>query len=86
MVVYQGAAGPVREERVNGFVGDGFGPEAAPSQGGESGIRGRRQWAISEIPVKGPLAGQELRAIPHVDAFWFAWAAFHPSTSIYGGP
>ncbi|MBI3029184.1 MAG: DUF3179 domain-containing protein, partial [Candidatus Rokubacteria bacterium] len=32
------------------------------------------------------LAGQRLRAVPHVDAFWFAWAAFHPSTSVYGGP
>jgi hypothetical protein len=34
--------------------------------------------------VKGPLAGRRLAAIPHVDAFWFAWAAFNPATSVYG--
>ncbi|MGH7396703.1 MAG: DUF3179 domain-containing (seleno)protein [Candidatus Rokuibacteriota bacterium] len=36
--------------------------------------------------VTGPLAGKRLRAIVHVDAFWFAWAAFHPATGIYGAP
>jgi Protein of unknown function (DUF3179) len=36
--------------------------------------------------VRGPLAGKRLRPIPHVDAFWFAWAAFHPQTSIYAAP
>jgi Protein of unknown function (DUF3179) len=34
--------------------------------------------------LKGALAGRRLSPIPHVDAFWFAWAAFNPSTSIYG--
>jgi len=29
--------------------------------------------------------GKRLKAIPHVDAFWFAWAAFHPATTIYTG-
>jgi hypothetical protein len=43
-------------------------------------------WNLLGRAFKGPLAGTQLRAIPHVDAFWFAWAAFHPSTSIYGGP
>ncbi|MBI3030129.1 MAG: DUF3179 domain-containing protein [Candidatus Rokubacteria bacterium] len=43
-------------------------------------------WNLLGHAVKGPLAGQRLRAVPHVDAFWFAWAAFHPSTSVYGGP
>ncbi|MGH7265041.1 MAG: DUF3179 domain-containing protein, partial [Candidatus Rokuibacteriota bacterium] len=35
-------------------------------------------WNLLGHAVKGPLAGQRLRPIPHVDAFWFAWAAFHP--------
>lgn len=52
------------------------------------GCRGRETgsvWNLLGHAVKGPLAGQRLRAIAHADAFWFAWAAFHPSTSIYGG-
>jgi hypothetical protein len=40
-------------------------------------------WNLLGHAVKGPLAGKQLRAIPHVDAFWFAWAAFHPSTSVH---
>ena len=36
--------------------------------------------------VSGPLAGKRLRAVSHVDAFWFAWAAFNPATSVYGTP
>ena len=40
------------------------------------------QWTLLGRAVKGPLAGQRLRPIPHVDAFWFAWAAFHPTTSL----
>ncbi len=41
-------------------------------------------WNLLGRAVIGPLAGQRLRPIPHVDAFWFAWAAFNPSTSIHG--
>jgi hypothetical protein len=43
-------------------------------------------WNLLGRAVKGPLAGQQLRPVPHVDAFWFAWAAFHPSTSVHGAP
>jgi hypothetical protein len=41
-------------------------------------------WTLLGHAVKGPLGGQRLTAIPHVDAFWFAWAAFNPATSVYG--
>jgi hypothetical protein len=41
-------------------------------------------WTFLGHAVKGPLAGKRLRALPHVDAFWFAWAAFHPTTAVYG--
>ncbi|HLF50079.1 MAG TPA: DUF3179 domain-containing (seleno)protein, partial [Methylomirabilota bacterium] len=40
-------------------------------------------WNLLGRAVSGPLAGRELRPLPHVDAFWFAWAAFHPATSIH---
>jgi len=43
-------------------------------------------WTLLGHAVKGPLAGKRLRAIPHVDAFWFAWAAFNPTTSLYSSP
>jgi len=43
-------------------------------------------WTLLGHAVRGPLTGTRLQPIPHVDAFWFAWAAFHPSTSIYGAP
>ena len=43
-------------------------------------------WNLLGYAIKGPMAGKRLQAVPHVDAFWFAWAAFNPSTSVYGGP
>jgi hypothetical protein len=42
-------------------------------------------WNLLGQALKGSLAGQRLRPVPHVDAFWFAWAAFNPSTSIHNG-
>jgi hypothetical protein len=56
--------------------------EAAPD-----GFRDRETgstWNLLGHAVKGALAGRRLTAIAHVDAFWFAWAAFNPSTSVYG--
>jgi hypothetical protein len=43
-------------------------------------------WNLLGHAVKGPLAGRRLTAVPHVDAFWFAWAAFNPTTSLFGEP
>jgi hypothetical protein len=40
-------------------------------------------WTLLGRAVRGPLAGRRLATIPHVDAFWFAWAAFHPATTLY---
>src|SRR5215831_5042948 len=40
-------------------------------------------WSLLGQAVKGPLAGRRLTAVPHVDAFWFAWAAFNPTTTVY---
>jgi hypothetical protein len=44
----------------------------------------RSTWTFLGRAVKGPLTGRRLTPIPHVDAFWFAWAAFKPATSIFG--
>jgi len=41
-------------------------------------------WNLLGVAEAGPLRGERLRPIPHVDAFWFAWAAFHPETSLHG--
>ena len=40
-------------------------------------------WNLLGVAESGPRRGRRLRAIPHVDAFWFAWAAFHPTTSLH---
>ena len=42
-------------------------------------------WNLLGHALSGPLASRRLLPIPHVDAFWFAWAAFNPTTSVYDG-
>jgi len=52
----------------------------------ENGFRDRETgslWSLLGRAYQGPLAGKALRPIIHVDAFWFAWAAFQPKTTIY---
>jgi hypothetical protein len=58
--------------------------EATPS-----GFRDRQtgsQWDFFGRAVSGQLAGRRLTPVPHVDAFWFAWAAFNPATTVWSGP
>lgn len=40
-------------------------------------------WNVLGQAVDGPLSGKRLNAVPHVDTFWFAWAAFQPETQIF---
>jgi len=40
------------------------------------------RWSLAGLAVEGPLAGRRLTALPHQDAFWFAWAAFQPETAL----
>jgi hypothetical protein len=61
------------DDRVLTFV-----PDGARFRDQETGST----WTLLGGAVAGPLAGRRLRAIPHVDAFWFAWAAFNPATSL----
>lgn len=44
------------------------------------------RWNLLGEAVAGPLAGQRLEAVPHIDTFWFAAAAFRPGTVIWEGP
>jgi hypothetical protein len=39
-------------------------------------------WNVLGQATAGSLAGDQLEAAPHVDTFWFAWAAFRPDTSV----
>lgn len=40
-------------------------------------------WSITGEALSGPLAGQRLDVLAHVNSFWSCWAAFHPATSVY---
>lgn len=40
------------------------------------------RWGILGSALEGPLAGSQLRLIPHHDTFWFAWAAFVPESEL----
>lgn len=40
-------------------------------------------WNVLGQAIDGPLSGKRLTAVPHVDTFWFAWAAFQPQTRIF---
>ena len=41
-------------------------------------------WNIFGTALSGELAGTQLRLINAFPHFWFAWAAFHPDTELYG--
>lgn len=41
-------------------------------------------WTVEGLAIEGPLAGAQLERVRQVIAYWFAWAAFHPDTEIYG--
>ena len=37
-------------------------------------------WSVTGDAVTGPLAGERLERIVHLDTFWFAWATYRPGT------
>lgn len=45
----------------------------------------RSTWTIFGEAVDGELAGRSLERVPFLDTFWFAWATFHPATTIIPG-
>ena len=40
-------------------------------------------WSVLGVATEGPMAGKRLLPVEHVDAFWFAWAAFDPDTELF---
>jgi hypothetical protein len=43
------------------------------------------EWDVFGRAIKGELAGKQLQPVLSHVHFWFAWAAFRPDTTIYGG-
>jgi len=41
-------------------------------------------WDLFGAATSGPLTGEQLTALEHVDTFWFAWAAYLPDTKVIG--
>jgi hypothetical protein len=41
-------------------------------------------WDVVGHATSGPLAGKQLNSIVHGNHFWFAWAAFQPTTRVFG--
>jgi hypothetical protein len=41
------------------------------------------RWDLLGRAVDGPLEGEALEPIAHIDTFWFAWGAFRPDTEIW---
>ncbi len=42
-------------------------------------------WAVTGEALDGPLAGEELAPVGHLNTFWFAWSTYHPDTLIIEG-
>ena len=41
-------------------------------------------WNIFGVATAGPLAGEQLESVRHLDTFWFSWGTFFDSTGIVG--
>lgn len=39
-------------------------------------------WLLNGEAVGGPLAGERLTQLPHLDTFWFAWSTYQPETTL----
>ena len=58
-------------------------------RGEDDTIRDRQTgstWNLFGRAVSGPLRGQRLDPVEHLDTFWFAWVAFQPDTDLVAGP
>ncbi len=63
----------VRDRRLTfAATGDGF----RDAQTGST-------WNVSGEAVAGPLKGEQLDPVVHLDTFWFAWVAFQPKTTLH---
>lgn len=76
-IAVSGVFDPVYEGQMLAFVADNdkaFRDELTGSS-----------WSVLGTATSGPLKGEQLARIPHIDTFWFAWAAFEPETRLLGG-
>jgi len=55
-------------------------PSGSDFTGAETGSR----WNVLGQALTGPAKGAQLQPVPHLDTFWFAWAAYRPHTRILG--
>lgn len=42
------------------------------------------EWNILGEAINGPLAGEKLKPVAHLDTFWFAWLSYNPATEFMG--
>jgi hypothetical protein len=42
-------------------------------------------WRLTGEAEAGPLSGERLMRINHLDTFWFAWSSYHPGSDLVGG-
>ncbi|MEX2554540.1 MAG: DUF3179 domain-containing protein [Actinomycetota bacterium] len=64
-------------------VVDGKRLDLAPDPGGFRDRQTGSTWTVLGVATGGPMAGKRLVPVEHVDAFWFAWAAFAPATGVF---
>lgn len=43
----------------------------------------RSTWDLTGLARSGPLAGTRLRILPHLDTYWYVWAARNPDTGLW---
>jgi hypothetical protein len=53
-----------------------------PTAGGFRDRETGSHWSVLGHANAGPLTGQNLTPVTHVDTFWFVWAAFRPHTRV----
>jgi hypothetical protein len=41
------------------------------------------EWDITSRAISGPLAGEQLTVVPHLDTFWFAWSTYQSGTTLF---
>jgi hypothetical protein len=43
------------------------------------------RWTLTGEAADGPLKGEHLEPVPHLDTFWFAWSTYQPETTLIDG-
>lgn len=60
-----------------------FRAEAADPRSARDDQTGSTWDLVRGVATAGPLEGTQLEELPVVNAYWFAWAAFHPDTKLW---